>query len=231
MIKFNNYIYKKKKIQLDQLKTLSYSGEYSNKCEIIFKKKFKFKNFFLTKSATAALETISYLINIKSGDEVIIPAYNYFSSANAFIMRGAKIVFCDINLDDLNISFDDLKKKITTKTKAIILMHYAGKSCEIPKFQKLCKEKKIFLIEDAAQCINSKLGKNFLGSFGDFGVLSFHESKNLSCGDGGAIIIKDKKYVKPAHQYLNKGTNRSDFLKGKSKKYDWVSLGSNSKIS
>lgn len=230
-VKFNNQNYFNRKIFLNKLKTLSYHGKKVFFLENKIKKKISAKKIFLTKSATAALEAAAYLIDIKPGDEIITSTFNYYSTVNAFALRGAKIIFTDINLDDLNISYKELKKKLSKKTKAIILTHYAGKSCDLIKIKKLAYKNKIILIEDAAHAYGSKLNKKFLGTFGDMGIFSFHETKNISCGDGGALIINKKKYIQKADFFLSKGTNKLQMEKGLVKKYEWKSLGSNSKMS
>ena len=190
----------------------------------------------VTHSCTAALEITGILINLKKGDEVILPSYGFVSIANAIVLRGAKPVFVEINPEDLNISYDDIKNRTTNKTKAIYVIHYAGNSCEIEKISQFAKSKKIFLVEDAAHAFLGKYKNKFLGTFGDIGVFSFHETKNIVGGQAGCISINNSKLIKRANYILDKGTNRRNFIKDYKKKiissrnnkkfYSWVDLGS-----
>ena len=177
-------------------------------------------------SCTAALEISAILLNIKPGDEVIMPSFTFVSTANAFVLRGAKIVFVDIDEKTLNIDVKQIEEKITKKTKAVVVVHYAGISCEIEKIKKITEKKKIALIEDAAQAILSKFKGKPLGSFGDLATISFHETKNIHCGEGGALLINNKKFIQRAKVIRDKGTNRDDFNKKIVKKYSWVDIGS-----
>jgi len=173
---------------------------------------------------------------LKPGDEVILPSYGFVSIANAIVLRGAKPVFVEINTDDLNISYDDIIRKTTKKTKAIYIIHYAGNACEIEKISRYAKLKKIFLIEDAAHAFLGKYNNKFLGTFGDIGVFSFHETKNIVGGQAGCISINNSKLIKRTNYILDKGTNRRNFIKDYKKKiissknnkkfYSWVDLGS-----
>ncbi len=214
------------------LKTLKSSkmsgdGHYSKKCETWFKNYLKTKKTLLTPSCTAALEMSAMLINIKEGDEVIMSSYTFVSTANAFVLRGAKIVFIDINPKTMNIDEDLIEKAITSKTKAIVLVHYAGVSCDIDKVVEITKRRKIYLIEDAAQAMEGYYKNKALGTFGDIGTFSFHETKNYtSGGEGGLLIINNNKLVKRAEIIREKGTNRTQFFRGEIDKYSWVDLGS-----
>ncbi len=211
-------------------------GFYLKKTENIIKNYIKSKFIAVTHSCTAALEVSTILINLKHGDEVILPSYGFVSIANAIVLRGAKPVFVEININDLNISYEDIKKKTTKKTKAIYLIHYAGNACEIEKISRYAKSKKIFLIEDTAHAFLGKYKNKFLGTFGDIGVFSFHETKNIVGGQAGCISINNSKLIKRANFILDKGTNRKDFIKDYKKKiisyknnkkfYSWVDLGS-----
>jgi dTDP-4-amino-4,6-dideoxygalactose transaminase len=211
-------------------------GYYQSKCENIIKKSIKSKFVSLTHSCTAALEISSILINLKYGDEVILPSYGFVSIANAIVLRGAKPVFVEIEPKSLNISFDDIKKKTTKKTKAIYIIHYAGNSCEIEKIARYAKLNKLFLIEDAAHAFLGKYKNKFLGTIGDIGVFSFHETKNIVGGQAGCISINNSKLIKRTNFILDKGTNRRNFITNYKKKiissknnknfYSWVDLGS-----
>jgi dTDP-4-amino-4,6-dideoxygalactose transaminase len=212
--------------RLIKYKKFSSSGYFTKKCKSWLIKNIKCKDALLVNSCTAALEMCALLINIKPGDEVIMPSFTFVSTANAFALRGAKIVFVDINKKTLNIDENLIEKNITNKTKAIVVVHYAGVSCEMDKILKIAKQYKIILIEDAAQAILSKYKNKSLGSFGDLSTFSFHETKNIHCGEGGALIINNKKFLKKAYIIKDKGTNRHEFDKDLIKKYSWVGVGS-----
>ena len=211
-------------------------GFYQKKSEIIIKNYLKSKFIAVTHSCTAALEISAILINLKPGDEVILPSYGFVSIANAIVLRGAKPIFVEVESHDLNISFNDIKKKITKKTKAIYVIHYAGNACEIEKISQYTKIKKIFLIEDAAHAFLGKYKNKSLGTYGDIGVFSFHETKNIVGGQAGCISINNRKLIRRANCILDKGTNRKIFIKNYKKKiissnnnkkfYSWVDLGS-----
>ena len=184
------------------------------------------KKSLLTTSCTHALEMAALLCGIKKGDEVIMPSYTFVSTANAFVLRGAKVVFVDIKPDTMNLDESLIEDAITKKTKAIVAVHYAGISCDMDKLMKIKKKYKLFLIEDAAQAIGSTYKNKKLGTFGDFGCLSFHETKNIHCGEGGALIINNQRFFELAEVIREKGTNRSQFYRGKVDKYRWISMGS-----
>ncbi|MDC1224147.1 dTDP-4-amino-4,6-dideoxygalactose transaminase, partial [Pelagibacteraceae bacterium] len=229
----NNELIHIKKVLSSKILT---DGYYQKKSESIIKSFIHSKFIGLTHSCTAALEISSILINLKKGDEVILPSYGFVSIANAIALRGAKPVFVEINSNDLNISFNDIKKNITKKTKAIYVIHYAGNSCEIEKISRFAKAKKIFLIEDAAHAFLGKYKNKFLGTFGDIGVFSFHETKNIVGGQAGCISVNNSKLIKRTNFILDKGTNRKNFITNYKKKiisakyntrfYSWVDLGS-----
>ena len=193
-------------------------GFYQKKSEDTIKGYIKSKFVAVTHSCTAALEISSLLINLKPGDEVILPSYGFVSIANAIVLRGAKPVFAEINPKDLNISYEDIIKKTTKRTKAIYIIHYAGNSCEIEKIAHYTKSKKIFLIEDTAHAFLGKYKNKFLGTFGDIGVFSFHETKNIIGGQAGCISINNSKLIQRANYILDKGTNRRNFIKNYKKK-------------
>lgn len=205
---------------------ISGNGFYSKKCLDLFNTKYGFKNAFLTTSCTDALEMIALLLDFKKSEEIIIPNFAFVSCANAFEIHGAKIVFCDVNNNFPNLSYESLLKKITTKTKAILLIHYAGYPCDINKIKKLCKKNKIILIEDCAHAIDVEYGGKYVGSFGDFSTFSFHETKNISCGEGGMLVVNNKKFIRRANHIFHKGTNRKDFDMSLVNKYQWVDKGS-----
>ena len=185
----------------------------------------RFKKALLTNSCTAALEMSAVLANIQSGDEVIMPSFTYVSTANAFILRGAKIIFADSKPNSPNIDEGKIESLITSKTKAIVVMHYAGRSCNMDVIVDICKRKNILLIEDAAQCIDSYYNDKPLGSIGDIGCFSFHKTKNIHCYEGGFITINNPDLIKRAEIILEKGTNRAEFDRREVAKYEWVDVG------
>ncbi len=212
--------------KLKNQKHFSSNGLYTKKCRSWLIKNLKCKDAHLVHSCTAALEMCALLLNIKPGDEVIMPSFTFVSTANAFALRGAKISFVDINPNTLNIEPNLIEKNITKKTKAIVIVHYAGVSCDMDKILKISKKYKICLIEDAAQSILSKFKNKALGSLGDLATFSFHETKNIHCGEGGALIINNQKFIRQAYIIRDKGTNRNEFNKKFIKKYSWVGIGS-----
>jgi dTDP-4-amino-4,6-dideoxygalactose transaminase len=184
------------------------------------------KKVLLTNSATDALEMASLLLDFKLGDEIIMPSYTFSSTANAFVLRGAVPVFLDVDPKTMNIDVELLKSAITANTKAILVVHYAGASCDMSVVQNLCKERGLFLIEDAAQALLSKYEGQHLGTFGDISCISFHATKNVVSGEGGALLVNSAKFIARAEVILEKGTNRSKFLSGEVDKYSWVDIGS-----
>ena len=200
-------------------------GFFQKKCENFIKKKINSKFIALTQNCTSALEISMILINLKKDDEVIMPSYTFTSTANAVLLRGAKPVFADVNLHDVNLNYDFLKKKINKRTKAIIVVHYAGNSCDMQKFLELKKKYNLFLIEDCAHSFMGKFKNRYLGTIGDFGTFSFHETKNLVGGQCGAISINNQNYVKRAKIILDKGTDRA-LINNKKKYYSWKDIGS-----
>ncbi len=190
-------------------------------------KKFNFKDVFLTNSCTSALEICALAIDLKSDDEVILPSFAFITTASSFARAGCKLKFCDIQKHNLMPSFKDIKKCISKKTKAIILVHYQGYSINyLHELKKFCKKKKIFLIEDAAQAFGSYLRKKPLGSFGDFACFSFHETKNIHSGSGGMLVVNNKKFLKKVRFIFDKGTNRFLMNSNKIRYYSWVTVGS-----
>ncbi len=207
------------------------NGFYTQKCSNWIKKNLKCKDALLVNSCTAALEMCALLLNIKEDDEIIMPSYTFVSTANAFTLRGGKPVFIDIDPNTLNIDPEKIEKAITKKTKAIVIVHYAGISCDLEKIIKIKNKHKIYLIEDAAQALLSNYKKKPLGSFGDLATISFHDSKNIHCGEGGALLINNSKFIKKSKIIRDKGTNRNLFNRKKISKYSWVGLGSSYSLS
>lgn len=201
-------------------------GPYTKKCNEWIEKKTGTTKCLLTTSCTHATELAALLAEIRPGDEVIMPAYTFVSTADAFVLRGATPVFVDIRPDTMNIDENLIEAAITEKTKAIVPVHYAGVSCEMDKIMELAKKYGLKVIEDAAQGIMSTYKGRALGTIGDFGCFSFHETKNYSMGEGGALLIQDEKYVEDAEIIREKGTNRSKFYRGQIDKYTWVNFGS-----
>lgn len=201
-------------------------GEFTKKCNSWIEQKTGTKKCLLTTSCTHATELAALLANIKEGDEIIMPSYTFVSTADAFVLRGATVVFVDIRPDTMNIDETLIEDAITEKTKAIVPVHYAGVSCEMDTIMKIAKKYNLLVIEDAAQGIMSTYKGQALGTIGDFGCFSFHETKNYSMGEGGALLIRDEKYIEEAEIIREKGTNRSKFFRGQIDKYTWVSYGS-----
>lgn len=201
-------------------------GEFTKKCNSKFEEITGSKKVLMTTSGTSALEMAALLADIKPGDEVIMPSYTFVSTANAFVLRGAKIVFVDIRPDTMNIDETLIEDAITEKTKAIVPVHYGGVSCEMDAICEIAKRYNLIVIEDAAQGVMSYYKGKALGSIGDIGCYSFHETKNYSMGEGGAILINNEKNVERAEIIREKGTNRTKFFRGQVDKYTWVDLGS-----
>ena len=190
------------------------------------KDRFQTKNVLLTTSCTHALEMAAFLADIQPGDEVIMPSYTFVSTADAFVLRGATCVFVDIRPDTMNIDETKIEEAITEKTKAIVPVHYAGVSCAMDEIMAIAKKYNLKVVEDAAQGVNAFYKGKALGTIGDFGCYSFHETKNYSMGEGGAILFQDDKYLEPAEILREKGTNRSQYFRGQIDKYTWVGYGS-----
>lgn len=207
-------------------KSFSYPGVFSKKCELELAKITGCESIRLTASCTSALELAALAIDIKEGEEVIVPSFTFVSSANAFALRGARLVLVDVNPNTMCLDEALLEKAITSKTKAIVLVHYAGFTENIEKIVELCNVNNIFLIEDAAQSIDSYYKNKHLGTFGDIGCISFHDTKNIQCGEGGAILINNKTLIEKIDVIIEKGTDRKAFLAGKVSEYTWKTLGS-----
>ena len=202
------------------------NGSFTKKCEKLMEKIFRAKKILLTGSCTDALEMASLLANLETDDEVIVPSFTFVSTANAFILRGAKPVFIDIREDTLNMDEMMIEDKITDKTKAIFPVHYAGVSCEMDTIMDIAKRHNLFVIEDAAQGVYATYKGRYLGAIGHLGAYSFHGTKNYTCGEGGALVINDESLIERAEILREKGTNRSKFLRGEIDKYTWVEVGS-----
>lgn len=201
-------------------------GEFTKKCNQWLEKKTGSPKVLLTTSCTHATEMAALLSNIKEGDEVIMPSYTFVSTADAFVLRGAKVVFVDIRPDTMNIDEKLIEDAITDKTKAIVPVHYAGVSCEMDTIMNVAQKYCLTVIEDAAQGAMSSYKGKALGTIGDYGCYSFHETKNYSMGEGGALLVKDVKKAEEAEIIREKGTNRSKFFRGQIDKYTWVNYGS-----
>ena len=226
---FNSPVAKKYLKNFTRLKKYNHfsnSGKFTKYCEQWLNKNIKCKSSLLVHSCTAALEMCALLLNIEKDDEVIMPSYTFVSTANAFVLRGGRPVFIDIDRSTCNIDPSKIEKAITPKTKAIVVVHYAGVSCDMDKILKIAKKNKLYVIEDAAQAILSTYKGKPLGSIGDLATISFHETKNIHCGEGGALLINNPKFIKKAKIIRDKGTNRDLFNQNIINKYTWVNYGS-----
>lgn len=230
MIRFNVPPYTGKEIeyikQAIKAQKICGDGEFTKKCSEWIEERTGTDKCLLTTSCTHATELAALLSGIKEGDEVIMPSYTFVSTADAFVLRGAKAVFVDIRPDTMNIDENKIEAAVTEKTKAIVPIHYAGVSCEMDTIMDIAKRHNLMVIEDAAQGILSTYKGKQLGTIGTFGCYSFHETKNYSMGEGGALLIQDEKYVEEAEIIREKGTNRSKFFRGQIDKYTWVNYGS-----
>jgi dTDP-4-amino-4,6-dideoxygalactose transaminase len=205
---------------------ISGNGQFTQKCQNFFQERYGFKKVLLTTSCTDALEMAAILAEITPGDEVIVPSYTFVSTANAFVLRGANIVFADSGADNPNIDVNKIESLISKKTKAIVIVHYAGISCDIDKVCELANKYNILVIEDAAQALDSFYKEKPLGGFGHLSAFSFHETKNVISGEGGMLVINDDKFIRRAEIIWEKGTNRAEFFRGMVNKYGWVDIGS-----
>ena len=201
-------------------------GSFTKKCQALMEEKFGATKILLTHSCTAALEMAAILCEVGPGDEVILPSFTFVSTANAFYLRGAKLVFIDVQQDTLNMDVTQIEEAITDRTKVIVPVHYAGIGCEMDTIMDIANRYNLYVVEDAAQGVNAKYKEKFLGTIGDIGTYSFHETKNYICGEGGAIVMNNQKFVERAEIIREKGTNRSKFFRGEVDKYTWVDIGS-----
>lgn len=205
---------------------ISGDGIFTQKCHHFFEQKYGFLKCLLTTSCTDALEMCAILLDIKEGDEVIAPSYTFVSTVNAFVLRGATIVFADSEENTPNLDCDTLEHLITPKTKAIVVVHYAGIGCNMGKILEIAQKHNLFVVEDAAQAIDSYYQDKPLGSLGHLAAFSFHETKNVIAGEGGMLVINDERFIQRAEIIREKGTNRSAFFRGQVDKYNWVDIGS-----
>lgn len=201
-------------------------GLFTKKCQLLIEELFSVRQVLLTTSCTAALEMAALLCEVSPGDEVILPSYTFVSTANAFALRGAKLVFADIRPDTKNIDECLLDDLITERTKVIVPVHYAGVSVEMDSILEVAKKKGIYVVEDAAQAMNAKYKGEPLGTLGDLGAFSFHETKNITCGEGGALVTNNEQFMERAEIIREKGTNRCQFFRGQVDKYSWIDIGS-----
>lgn len=200
-------------------------GPFTKKCDIWMEERFGAKKALLTTSGSTALDMAALLCGLKSGDEVILPSFTFSSTANAFVLAGATLVFVDVRPDTMNIDETKIEAAITEKTKVICPVHYAGVACEMDKIMDIAKKYNLMVVEDAAQAVMSTYKGKACGTIGDFGCFSFHETKNYSMGEGGAIIINNPDYIEKAEILREKGTNRTQFFRGQVAKYNWVDFG------
>ncbi|MFQ1757303.1 dTDP-4-amino-4,6-dideoxygalactose transaminase [Aeromonas veronii] len=230
MIQFNKpYLHGKELVYIAQAVAtgkISGDGTFTKKCHEFFEQRYGFKKVLMTTSCTDALEMAAILLDIQPGDEVIAPSYTFVSTVNAFALRGAKIIFADSCSDHPNVDPEQIEKLITSNTKAIVVVHYAGVACDMDAIMAIANQHNIPVVEDAAQAIDSYYKGKPLGSIGTFGTFSFHETKNIIAGEGGLLAINDDKYIHRAEIIREKGTNRSSFFRGEVAKYGWVDIGS-----
>ena len=206
--------------------TMSGNGEFTKKCHTFFEQKYGFKKCLLATSGTDALEMCAMLCNLKPGDEVIVPSYTFVSTALAFLREGAKVVFADSSAENPNMEFEQIEPLINEKTKVIAVVHYAGVACDMDKIMALAEKHNLLVVEDAAHCIDSYYKGRPLGSIGHLGAFSFHETKNISSGEGGMCVINDERFIRRSEIIWEKGTNRAEFYRGMVNKYGWVDMGS-----
>lgn len=230
MIPFNKpYLHGRELVYIAQAVAtgkISGDGHFTSRCHSFFEEKYHFKKALLTTSCTDALEMAAILLDIQHDDEVIAPSYTFVSTVNAFALRGAKVIFADSYKEHPNIDPAQIEKLITPKTKAIVVVHYAGVACDMDAIMSIANKYEIPVVEDAAQAIDSYYKGKPLGSIGTFGTFSFHETKNIIAGEGGLLAINDEKYIGRAEIIREKGTNRSSFFRGEVAKYGWVDIGS-----
>jgi dTDP-4-amino-4,6-dideoxygalactose transaminase len=205
---------------------ISGNGHYTRLCHEFFQKSFGFSKCLMTTSCTDALEMAAILCDINQGDEVIIPSYTFVSTANAFILRGAKVIFADSRHDHPGIDEDRIEELITSRTKVIVSVHYAGFACNMKVIMEIARKYNLIVVEDAAQAIDSYFNGEPLGGIGHFGCFSFHETKNIQCGEGGMLVINDEAFFRRSEIIWEKGTNRAEFFRGEVNKYDWIDIGS-----
>ena len=206
--------------------TMSGNGDFTKKCHTFFEQKYGFRKCLLATSGTDALEMCAMLCNLKPGDEVIVPSYTFVSTALAFLREGAKVVFADSSAENPSMEVEQIEPLITEKTKVIAVVHYAGVACDMDAIMALAEKHNLLVVEDAAHCIDSFYKGRPLGSIGHLGAFSFHETKNISSGEGGMCVINDERFVRRSEIIWEKGTNRAEFYRGMVNKYGWVDMGS-----
>lgn len=230
MIPFNKapYFVQAENYVADTLRSskIAGDGKYTKLCTEWMENKFQAGKILLTTSCTAALEMSAILLDIEPGDEVIMPSFTFVTTANAYVLRGARIVFVDIRPDTMNIDEKKVEEAITEKTKAIVVVHYAGVACEMDEIMRIARKHQLPVVEDAAQGVMATYKGRALGTFGTFGCYSFHETKNYTMGEGGALVINDGQYIERAEILREKGTDRARFFRGMVDKYSWVDIGS-----
>jgi len=205
---------------------ISADGSFTKRCCEFLERQFRAQKILLTPSCTHALEIAAILLDLAAGDEVILPSFAFVTTANAFVLRGARPIFVDIRPDTLNLDEAQIAERMTSRTKAIVALHYAGVACEMDAIMSLASQHGIRVVEDAAQGVNAKYKGRFLGTIGDFAAYSFHETKNYTCGEGGALVLNHAQDVERAEIVRQKGTNRNQFFRGETDKYTWTDLGS-----
>lgn len=213
-------------MQAIRMEKISGDGHFTHLCQQFFNERYGFKKTLLTTSCTDALEMAAILLEIQPGDEVILPSFTFVSTANPFLLRGATIRFADSEEHTPNIDVASLEKLITEKTKAIIVVHYAGVACDMDAIMDIAAKHNLFVVEDAAQAINATYKGKYLGGIGHIGCFSFHETKNIMAGEGGLLVINDDRFVKRSDVIWEKGTNRTSFNRGEVAKYGWIDIGS-----
>ena len=206
--------------------TMSGNGDFTKKCHTFFEQKYGFRKCLLATSGTDALEMCAMLCNLKPGDEVIVPSYTFVSTALAFLREGAKVVFADSSAENPNMEVEQIEPLINEKTKVIAVVHYAGVACDMDAIMALAEKHNLLVVEDAAHCIDSFYKGRPLGGIGHLGAFSFHETKNISSGEGGMCVINDERFIRRAEIIWEKGTNRAEFYRGMVNKYGWVDMGS-----
>lgn len=230
MIPFNKPYFSGKELKyLEQVchsTTMSGNGDFTKKCQFFFEKKYGFKKCLLTTSGTDALEMCAMLCRLRPGDEVIVPSYTFVSTALAFLREGAKVIFADSSSESANISLEQIRPLVTSKTKVIVVVHYAGVAVDMDPIMEYANKQGLIVVEDAAQAIDSYYKGRPLGSIGNFAAFSFHETKNISSGEGGMCVVNDDRYISRAEIIWEKGTNRAEFYRGMVNKYGWVDIGS-----
>ena len=206
--------------------TMSGNGDFTKRCHTFFEERYDFKKCLLTTSGTDALEMCAMLCDLKSGDEVIVPSYTFVSSAIAFLREGAKVVFADSGAANPNITVETIRPLINECTKVIVVVHYAGVACDMDAIMELAEEHHLLVVEDAAHSIDSFYKGRPLGGIGHLGAFSFHETKNINCGEGGMLVVNDERFIRRSEIIWEKGTNRAEFYRGMVNKYGWCDIGS-----